>query len=146
MHLTASQIATMLVVMILTSKGATGVAGSGFVVLVATLKGSRFFPGAERRGHSDSVVLASSCFDPFVLFLKPTIRSTLCCHFLFNFDDGIVVGWSSPTSSVALTALSTSVTHTISPHARRAITMDVVQGTRRLAGLLTWSTLRRTRL
>ena len=36
-HLTAGQIATMLVVMILTSKGATGVAGTGFVVLVATL-------------------------------------------------------------------------------------------------------------
>jgi Na+/H+-dicarboxylate symporter len=36
-HLSAGQIATMLVVMLLTSKGATGVAGSGFVVLVATL-------------------------------------------------------------------------------------------------------------
>jgi Na+/H+-dicarboxylate symporter len=36
-HLTAYQIASMLVVMVLTSKGATGVAGSGFIVLVATL-------------------------------------------------------------------------------------------------------------
>jgi aerobic C4-dicarboxylate transport protein len=36
-HLAPGQIATMLVVMLLTSKGATGVAGSGFVVLVATL-------------------------------------------------------------------------------------------------------------
>ena len=35
--------------------------------------------GAGTRGHSDSAVLASSCFDPFVLFLKPTMRSTLCC-------------------------------------------------------------------
>jgi aerobic C4-dicarboxylate transport protein len=36
-HLSAGQVATMVAVMLLTSKGATGVAGSGFVVLVATL-------------------------------------------------------------------------------------------------------------
>jgi aerobic C4-dicarboxylate transport protein len=36
-HLSAGQVATMVGVMLLTSKGATGVAGSGFVVLVATL-------------------------------------------------------------------------------------------------------------
>ena len=36
-HLSATQIATLLIVAMLTSKGATGVAGAGFIVLAATL-------------------------------------------------------------------------------------------------------------
>jgi aerobic C4-dicarboxylate transport protein len=36
-HLSATQIATLLVVAMLTSKGATGVTGAGFIVLAATL-------------------------------------------------------------------------------------------------------------
>jgi len=47
--------------------------------------GSRLSPAAGAgRGHSDSAVLATPCFDPLVVFLKPTIRSTLCCGWVWS--------------------------------------------------------------